>query len=133
MKLRVLILVLLMTVFCIDSGLASGSSTSTDEVAAVNVVTNYLQATMVGDVLTIQQYLAPELVKKRQALLNNPSYPQQLSAAYANASYEITDSRALEAEKIQIDTRIRLNNNDTVHSRFVLDKFDDRYLIISEK
>ena len=133
MKLRTLISIFLLTTFHVETGFASDPPASADEIAAANVVSSYLQATMAGDVASVQNYLSPQMLKRQQALLNNPGYSQQLSAAYANASYEIMDSRILKTGKIQIETKIHLNANDTVHSRFVLDKFDNRYLIISEQ
>ena len=113
--------------------LSADNPPSSDELKAIGTVSNYLDALMAGDTSGALQYLAPGVAEQRRAMFNNPNYPAQLQQAYANAQYVVTSSTVLSVSEIQVEVKITLRQQDTVHSRFVLTLHNNQFLISSEK
>ena len=122
--------------FSIVLVLLCGSSMtfSADNVSsATTVVDNYMTALMAGDLGQAKKYLAPDLLKQRQALFNNPGYSQELLKTYGNAVYQITGTRLAGTGRVEVDVEITLSQLEIIHTRFTLAGSTGGYQIISEQ
>lgn len=121
-------------IFCSSvMSFAASAAPSANELSAIETVTNYLGALMTGDTGQAWLLLTPEIADQRRALFENPAYPAQLQQAYANASYDVIASEEISTKKVQVDVRIKINQQDSVHSRFVLSKINNQFLISSDQ
>lgn len=123
------LLFLLSTMTVISTTQAAGAS----EVLAIDTVSSYLNALTAGDIKQIKSHLAPDLLKERESLLDNPTYSAALQNTYSNATFEVLGSQTDNSGKVWVDVRISLNQNESIHSRFMLSESNAEYLIISEK
>jgi len=122
-----------MTISVISTPVVAGPGAGTDQLAAIETVKSYLNALVSGDTSLIRSYLAPQVIKERQALLDNPDYPQTLQNAYRNASIEVLGAGTADSGDVWVDVKIILTGSDAIHSRFVVAKYDQGYLIVDEK
>lgn len=87
---------------------------------AEDVLKSYLQALSSGDVRTIENLLSPKLLKKRQRLLKNPSYPDFLRKWYANARFEILGFKNFANNRIKVEVRVVLNEDESTRLGILL-------------
>lgn len=88
---------------------------------AEDVLKIYLQALSDGDVRTIENLLSPKLLKKRQRLLRNPSYPDFLRKWYANARFEILGFKNFaNNRRIKVEVRVVLNEGESTRRGILL-------------
>ena len=87
---------------------------------AEDVLKSYLQALSSGDVRTIENLLSPKLLKKRQRLLRNPSYPDFLRKWYANARFEILGFKNFANNRIKVEVRVVLNEDESTRLGILL-------------
>lgn len=88
---------------------------------AEDVLKSYLQALSSGDVRTIENLLSPKLLKKRQRLLRNPSYPDFLRKWYANARFEILGFKNFaNNNRIKVEVRVVLNEGESTRRGILL-------------
>jgi len=127
------ILAFLVLIGCSPMLLSADNERSANELSAIEAVNNYLGAMMIGDTAQATLFLSPAIADQRRALFSNPTYSTQLQQAYENASHEIIASKMLSSDKVQVDVKVTLNQQDTVHSRFELKNINQQYLITSEK
>ena len=120
---------LLSTLTVISTTQAAGTS----EQLALDTVNSYLNALSTGDINQIKSHLAPDLLKERESLLDNPTYSAALQNTYSNATFEVLGSQTDSSGKVWVDVKISLNQDESIHSRFVLDESNAEYLIISER
>lgn len=123
------LLFLLSTLTVISTTQAAG----TPEVLAIDTVSSYLNALSAGDINQIKSHLAPDLLKERESLLDNPTYSLALQNTYSNATFEVLGSQADNSGKVWVDVKISLNQGDSIHSRFMLGETNAKFLIISER
>ena len=113
--------------------MSAGNAPSVNELSAIETVNSYLSALMAGNTSQARLLLAPRIADERRALFDNSNYPAQLQQAYANASYDVIGSKEINTEKVQVEVRVMLNQQDTVHSQFVLTKINNQFLISSDQ
>ena len=89
---------------------------------AEDVLNSYLQALSDGDVRTIENLMSPKLLKKRQRLLRNPSYPDFLRKWYANARFEILGFKNFDNNRIKVEVRVVLNEGESTRLSILLHK-----------
>lgn len=88
---------------------------------AEDVLKSYLHAISDGDVRTIENLLSPKLLKKRQRLLRNPSYPDFLRKWYANARFEILGFKNFaNNNRIKVEVRVVLNEGESTRLGILL-------------
>lgn len=133
MRLGARLVTLALLLYCSSTPVFADQAPSPEELRAIDAVNRYLGAVMVGDVAGLREYLAPNLLEERRALLGNPNYPLTLQNAYANATFDIIGSQTVGSDKIRVDVRIVLNGQNAIHSRFLLAKIDNHYLIVAER
>ena len=107
----------------IDSQLVADASRSyfmVKDQEAEDVLKSYLQALSSGDVRTIENLLSPKLLKKRQRLLRNPSYPDFLRKWYANARFEILGFKNFANNRIKVEVRVVLNDGESTRLGILL-------------
>jgi len=86
---------------------------------AKTTVTNYLNALSLGDTLAIKGLLGGDLLRKRENLLDNPSYSDMLRNIYSDVEYEILDTY-VKGGNIVVDVNIILNFQESMKTRFML-------------
>lgn len=100
----------------------SATLPTAEQLEAEAVVLNYFDALHQGDTDVIATLLDGPLLEKRQSLLNNPGYADRLRSLYQNAQFHVVGYSTLDADSVAIDTRIDLNDQETIESRFILIK-----------
>ena len=93
-----------------------------EKLEAEDVLVRFFDAQVLGDTGTIKTFLGGHLLKKREKLLNNPSYSDFLRKTYKNARLEIIAYERLKENTIQIDTIILMNEQETIQVNFILVK-----------
>jgi hypothetical protein len=76
---------------------------STLEAEARSLVSQYLVAVAHGDTATIRTLIAGELLKSRDALLDNPDYSAQLIQAHQERTLSVTGARIVGPDQVEVD------------------------------
>jgi len=115
------------------NGLAQEQSAPSDQEARA-VVATYLDALAQGDTFTIKQLLGSDYLQQRQSILDNPAYPNLLSARYSVATSRILATQQINQNTMAVDALIELSKQETLQCRFILAKSgSDQIKIIREE
>ncbi len=109
-----------------------GETLTTEEIEAEATLISFFNALVEYDTKTIETLLGGKLLEKRKSLLNNPDYSELLMAKYSNASFEIVKIKGNKKNKIKIDVKIILNDQESIQVRFFLKKTTDPTDLIQE-
>ncbi len=108
------------------------SAATPEELQAEAVLVRYFDALKQGDTSTLKTLLGGALLKKRLALLNNPTYPTHLINVYKDAQFQITGQQTINNGRIEITATLFLGQQDFQKKTFLLiktDSADNRFSI----
>ncbi len=98
---------------------------TTEEIEAQAVLVSFFNALVEYNTKKIETLLGGKLLEKRKGLLNNPDYSEFLMAKYSNAGFEILRIKGNKKNKIEIDAKIILNDQESMQERYFLEKTTD--------
>lgn len=98
---------------------------TTEEIEAKAVLISFFNALVDSDTRAIEELLGGKLLKKRKRLLNNPNYSEFLAKRYRDTRFEIINYKRIKENRIQIDVKIILNEQESMRVRYFLEKTTD--------
>ena len=93
---------------------------SGEQLEARIVLVEFLNALCEGNTSMLKQLLDGNLLEKRKRLLDNPLYPEFLSKMYSEARFEIHGYENIGSNRIKIDAKIFLNDEESIPISFFL-------------
>ncbi len=96
-----------------------------EEIEAEDVLISFFNALVKHDTSAIERLLGGKLLAKRKNLLNNPDYSEFLRGKYSNASFEIVRAKGNKKNRMKIDAKIILNDQESMQVRYFLKKTTD--------
>lgn len=86
-----------------------------------DIVENYFVALQSGDTVEIRNLLGGELLRKKKRLLSNPTYPYTLQDWYRGASFSISGTYIVDANKVNVEAIVSRSNTKQVKYSFLLE------------
>lgn len=86
------------------------------------VLERYFQALKTGDVGTLESVLGGDLLARRRPLLENPTYPSELIAAYGNAQFGVVGWTWRQSKTMRVDVAVVLDANESVKWRLTMQR-----------
>jgi hypothetical protein len=93
---------------------------SAKHIEAKTVLIEFLNALYEGNTSMLKQLLDGNLLEKRKRLLDNPLYPEFLRKMYSEARFEIHGYENIGSNRIKIDAKIFLNDEESIPISFFL-------------
>lgn len=84
------------------------------------VVARYINALANGDTAGLRSVLGGNLLRKRQRLLGNPAYAQELRKTYAGTRHEILRTKVLAEDRLQLDVQLWYGKQESHITRLIL-------------
>ncbi len=90
------------------------------QLQAKNVLVEFFYALREGNTTLLEELIDGSLLDKRKRLLGNPLYSEFLKRRYSDASFEICRYENIGSNRIRIDARIVLSQEESIPISFLL-------------